>query len=148
MSKHSFLQIDSHQIETLKNKWIQELLAQNVVVEWVTRSDRPIPSAGLLLRKRIILFCLIIMNMVSAAYVPNRAASCSNGLFSIAPVDEAQVQKAEVIRSICYGYFRSLRLNLTGPKLLDNRLAMMKTSHGKSVVQIYNEQELKELKMK
>lgn len=41
----ALLQIDSQQIENLKNQSIQNLLAQNVTVEWVTRSDRPIPSA-------------------------------------------------------------------------------------------------------
>ena len=53
----SIFQLDTQQMETLKNKSIQDLLVQNVAMKWVTRSDRPIPSAGHLQKKPITLYC-------------------------------------------------------------------------------------------
>ncbi|TXK81921.1 hypothetical protein [Paenibacillus sp. N3.4] len=41
----SLMQIDPLQVENLKNKWMKDLLASNVAVEWVTSGDHPIPSA-------------------------------------------------------------------------------------------------------
>ncbi|MGO4272288.1 hypothetical protein AB4Z22_21010, partial [Paenibacillus sp. TAF58] len=72
----------------------------------------------------------------------------SNTIIFYSPVDEAQVQKAKSIGISVVDIAGAVSAELNWAQILDNRLVMMKTNSWKKGGTIYNEQELKELKMK
>ncbi|WP_261306081.1 hypothetical protein [Paenibacillus andongensis] len=144
----SFLQIDSLQIENLKNKWIQDLLAQNIVVEWVTRSDRPIPSAWAPSEEADHIVLLDNNEQWFQQLSFQTRQHRSSTIIFYTPVDEAQVQKAKSIGVSVVDISGAVSAELNWAQILDNRLAVMKSSSWKKGGAIYNQQELKELKMK
>ncbi|NRF91254.1 hypothetical protein HQN89_09495 [Paenibacillus frigoriresistens] len=144
----SLLQIDSLQVETLKNKWIQDLLAQNIVVEWVTRSDRPIPSAWAPSEEADHIVLLDNNEQWFQQLSFQTRQHHSNTIIFYTPVEDAQVQKAKSIGVSVVDISGAVSAELNWAQIMDNRLAMMKSSSWKKGGTIYNEQELKELKMK
>lgn len=144
----SLLQLDLQQMETMKNTAIQDLLFQNAVIEWVTQSDRPVPSAWapseeadhiVLLNNNTQWFQQLTFQVHQ-----HRAA----WVIFYSPVSEEQLQKAKSLGVSVMDYSGALTADLNWTQIFENRLAVMKTHAWQKGIQNYNAQELKELKMK
>lgn len=144
----AFLQIDSLQIENLKNKWIQDLLARNVVVEWVTRSDRPIPSEWAPSEEADHIILLDNNDQWFQQLTFQSRQHLANWIIFYTPADSTQLQKAKSLGASVIDITAALSAELNWGQILDNRLAMMKSNSWKKGGAIYNEQELKELLIK
>ncbi|MGO4500460.1 hypothetical protein AB4114_31805 [Paenibacillus sp. 2RAB27] len=144
----SLLQLDLQQMETMKNKAIQDLLFQNAVIEWVTQSERPIPSAWAPSEEADHIVLLNNNNQwfqqLTFQVHQHRAA----WVIFYSPVSEDQLQRAKSLGVSVMDFAGALSADLNWTQIFDNRLAMMKTHAWQKGIQNYNPQELKELKMK
>ncbi|NOV03100.1 hypothetical protein [Paenibacillus planticolens] len=144
----AFLQIDAQQIESLKTKWIQDLLAQNVTVEWVTRSDRPIPSELAPSEEADHIVLLDNNEQWFQQLSFQTRQHFAKWIIFYSPATEAQLQKAKTIGVSVMDISNSLSAELNWPQILDDRLlAMTSKSWHKGPIN-YNSTELTELKMK
>jgi hypothetical protein len=144
----SFLQIDTHQVENLKNKWIQDLLAQNVAVEWVTRSDHPIPSAWAPSEEADHIILIDNNEQWFQQLNFQTRQHLASWIIFYSPVTEAQLQKAKTIGIPVMDISRALSAELNWTQILDNRLAVMISHTWQKGGLNYNEKELTELKLK
>ncbi|WP_141692580.1 hypothetical protein [Paenibacillus pectinilyticus] len=144
----SLLQVDTQQMETMKNKWIQDLLFQNVAVEWVTQSTRPIPSAWAPSEEADHIVLLDNNPQWYQQLVFQINQHRASWVIFYSPADPAQIQKAKSIGVSVMDFSGALSADLNWTQILDNRLAIMKAHSWQSGTQNYNLQELKELKMK
>lgn len=143
----SMLQLDTQQMESLKNKAIQDLLFQNVTIEWVTQSDRPVPSDWAPSEEADHIVLLNNSQWFQQLTFQVHQHHAAWVIF-YSPVDEAQLQKAKSLGVSVMDFSGALTADLNWTQILDNRLAMMKTHAWQKGIQNYNPQELKELKMK
>ncbi|SDN00037.1 hypothetical protein SAMN04487897_101754 [Paenibacillus sp. yr247] len=144
----SFLHIDSNQVESLKNKWIQDLLAQNVTVEWVTRSDRPIPSAWAPSEEADHIILLDNNDQWFQQLSFQTKQHLASWIIFYSPVNEAQLKKAKSIGVSVIDISSALSAELNWAQILDNRLEAMTNHSWKKGGFNYNEKELTELKVK
>ncbi|CAH1203435.1 hypothetical protein PAECIP111891_02322 [Paenibacillus allorhizoplanae] len=144
----SLLQLDLQQIETMKNKAIQDLLFQNVVIEWVTQSERPIPSAWAPSEEADHIVLLNNNNQWFQQLTFQVHQHHAAWVIFYSPVSEDQLQKAKSLGVSVMDFAGALTADLNWTQIFDNRLAMMKTHAWQKGIQNYNPQELKELKMK
>lgn len=143
----SMLQLDTQQMETLKNKAIQDLLFQNVAIEWVTQSDHPIPSAWSPSEEAdhiVLLNNTQWFQQLTFQVHQHHAA----WVIFYSPVDEAQLQKAKSLGVSVMDFSGALTADLNWTHILENQLGRMKTHAWQKGIQNYNPQELKELKLK
>ncbi|UKS29822.1 hypothetical protein LOZ80_13160 [Paenibacillus sp. HWE-109] len=141
-------QIDAQQVENLKSKRIQELLAQRATVEWVTRSDRPIPSVWAPSEEADHIVLLDNNDQWFQQLSFQTKQHFANWVIFYTPVTEAQVQKAKTLGVSVLDISNALSAELNWTEILNNRLAMM-TNHGWQKGSFpYNEKELLELKIK
>lgn len=144
----AFLQIDSQQIENLKNKWIEELLAQNVTVEWVTRSDRPIPSAWAPSEEADHIVLLDNNDQWFQQLSFQTRQHFAKWIIFYSPATEAQLQKAKTLGTSIMDVSNSLSAELNWAQILDDRLLAMTSNSWQKGPINYNEKELTELKVK
>lgn len=144
----SFLQIDSQQIENLKNQWIQNLLAQNVTVEWVTRSDRPIPSSWAPSEEADHIVLLDNNEQWFQQLAFQTKQHFATWIIFYSPATEEQLQRAKTLGVSAMDVSNSLSAELNWPQILDNRLLAMTNKSWQKGPLNYNEKELTELKMK
>ncbi|OAS21668.1 hypothetical protein [Paenibacillus oryzisoli] len=144
----SLLQLDLQQMETMKNKAIQDLLLQNAVIEWVTQSDRPIPSAWAPSEEADHIVLLNNNNQWFQQLTFQVHQHRATWVIFYSPVSEEQLQKTKSLGVSVMDFSGALTADLNWTQIFENRLAMMKTHTWQKGIQNYNPQELKELKMK
>lgn len=143
----AFLQIDAQQIEGLKNSWIQNLLAQNVTIEWVTTSDRPIPSAWAPSEEADHIVLLDNNEQWFQQLSFQTKQHFASWIIFYSPVTEAQLQRAKTLGVSVIDVSNALSADLNWEQILDNRLAAMINNTWQKGPLHYNEKELAALKM-
>jgi hypothetical protein len=144
----SFYQIDPNQVESLKNKWITDLLTQHSSVEWVTRADYPIPSAWAPSEEADHIILLDNNGQWFQQLAFQTRQHSSNCIIFYAPTDTAHIQKAKTLGVPVMDINGALTAELDWGTILSNRLQNMTQKTWQTGGSVYNEQELKELKMK
>ncbi|WNR46710.1 hypothetical protein [Paenibacillus roseipurpureus] len=144
----TLLQVDTQQLETMKNKSVQDLVFQPLAIEWVTRSDRPIPSTWAPSEEADHIVLLDNnpqwYQQLSFQILQHHAS----WVIFYSPADADQMQKVKNMGVSVMDFAGAVTAELNWPQIMNNRLAVMKSKSWKSGVQNYNVQELKELKMK
>ncbi|MBD0380289.1 hypothetical protein [Paenibacillus sedimenti] len=143
----AIIQIDPSQVESLKNKWVNDLLAQKSSVEWITRADHPIPSAWAPSEEADHIVLLDNNDQWFQQLAFQTRQHLSNWIIFYAPTDAAHVQKAKSIGVSVMDLNGALSAELNWSTILNNRLQAMQHNAWKPGVTFYNDQELKELKM-
>ncbi|MDD9270354.1 hypothetical protein ACFPES_25180 [Paenibacillus sp. GCM10023248] len=143
----AFLQIDAGQIEGLKTKWIQDLLAQNVTVEWVTRSDRPIPSEWAPSEESDHIVLLDNNEQWFQQLSFQTRQHSASWIIFYSPATEAQLQRAKTLGVSVIDVSNALSADLNWDQILENRLAVMVNHSWQKGSLSYNAQELTTLKM-
>ncbi|MGG1516783.1 hypothetical protein ABE504_15355 [Paenibacillus oryzisoli] len=146
--KAALLQVDTAQIETMKTTWVQSLLDQQTPIEWVTKAERPIPSAWAPSEEsdHIVLLDNNPQWFQQLAFQVNQHHA--KWAIFYTPAEEAQIQKAKTLGISVMDLTAGLSANLSWDDILANRLGVMTNHSWQTGVQNYNLQELKELKMK
>lgn len=141
------LQLDMGQMDAMKTKAIQDLLLQNVSIEWVTQVDRPIPSAWAPSEEADhVVYLNNSQWLQQLTFQINQHRSTWVVFYS--PVEEAQLQRVKSFGVSVMDFTSAGTADLNWSQIFDNRLAMMKTNGWQKGIQNYNPQELKELKLK
>lgn len=144
----NLLQVDTQQMETLKTNWIQNLLVQKTVVEWVTRSDRPIPSAWAPSEEADHIVLLDNNPQWFQQLSFQTYQHHASWVIFYSPPEAEQLQKAKSLGVSVMDLTGAISADLNWTQIFDNRLAAMKTHAWQKGIQNYNVQELKELIMK
>ncbi|OPH61996.1 hypothetical protein BC351_01780 [Paenibacillus ferrarius] len=144
----AFLKIDAQQIEDLKSNWLQNLLATNVAVEWVTRSDRPIPSAWAPSEEADHIVLLDNNEQWFQQLSFQSKQHAAKWIIFYSPATAAQVQKAKTLNISVIDMSSALSAQLNWTQILDDRLAAMTNHTWQKGSLSYNEKELLELKIK
>jgi len=147
-TKAAVYQIDPTKIDTLKNQWVGGVLASNSSVEWVTRADRPIPSAWAPSEEADHIVLLDNNQQWFQQLSFQTKQHASSWIIFNAPTDAAHIQKAKTIGVSVMDLTDALSADLDWPSILNNRLSGMLQHSWQAGAAKYSDQELKELKLK
>jgi hypothetical protein len=141
-------QIDPKQVDELKNNWVNQLLAQKQSVEWVTMAEYPIPSLWAPSEEADHIILLNNNGDWFNQLVHQTNLHGSNWILFHAPVDPSFVQKAKTIGVQVVDLSASLETDLNWDAILESRLTAMTQRSWNKGLQVYNAQELIQLKIK
>ncbi|MFC5448408.1 hypothetical protein [Paenibacillus aestuarii] len=148
VAKAAVFQIDPAKIDTLKNQWVSGVLATNTSVEWVTRADRPIPSAWAPSEEADHIVLLDNNQQWFQQLSLQTKQHASSWIIFNAATDAAHIQKAKTLGVSVMDLSDALSADLDWTAIMNNRLNGMLRHTWQSGATTYSDQELKELKLK
>ncbi|UJF35401.1 hypothetical protein [Paenibacillus hexagrammi] len=140
--------VNKDQIASLQAKWVDGIMQQGLPIEWVTRADHPIPSEWAPSEEADHIVLLDNNEQWFQQLSFQLKQHDSKWIVFYAPADQTMLQKAKATGVPVMDLSNAFSIELNWDSIMANRLQEILNQTWKPGAEDYNEQELKELKLK